>query len=96
MIRVSPWMTRPEGAYEKIVSAARPPVCALLELHGVTMTGLYSQLFTLFARPFLCLRLAVKAVGQLSVFFVTPSMIVADGAYDMTGRCWVPALSLAG
>jgi hypothetical protein len=37
-LAVPAWMTRPEAAFAKIVSAARLPVCVLLELHRVTVT----------------------------------------------------------
>ena len=37
------WMTRPEAAYAKVVSAARLPVRVLLELRRVTVTCLSSR-----------------------------------------------------
>ena len=42
-LAVPAWMTRPEAAHAKIVSAARLPVRVLLELRRVTMTCLSSS-----------------------------------------------------
>ena len=42
-LAVPAWMTRPEAAYAKIVSAARLPVRVLLELRRVTVTCLSSR-----------------------------------------------------
>ena len=42
-LAVPVWMTRPEAAYAKMVSAARLPVRVLLELRRVTVTCLSSH-----------------------------------------------------
>ncbi len=42
-LAVPVWMTRPEAAYAKIVSAARLPVRVLLELRRVSVTCLSSR-----------------------------------------------------
>ena len=42
-LAVPAWMTHPEAAYAKCVSAARLPVRVLLELHRVTLTCLSSH-----------------------------------------------------
>ncbi len=41
-LAVPAWMTRPEAAHAKIVSAARLPVSVLLELRRVSVTGFSS------------------------------------------------------
>jgi hypothetical protein len=42
-LAVSAWMTRPEAAHAKIVSAARLPVRVLLELSRVTVACLFAR-----------------------------------------------------